>query len=554
MRVVFGTAAVLLAAGWLIVGCTDPIRETSAKTVTIAKETQAAWVRNFNPLIAPSLSRWPTTCGIHEPLLVFNVMEDRYVPWLAERHVLSEDLLELRFDLRHGVRWSDGEAFTADDVVFTFELLREHRALDLEGVWSFLSRVQSVDDHTVVFTFSRPFVPGLVYIAHQPIVPEHIWRTVEHPVTFANEHPVGTGPFTEVRLFRDQVFELGRNPYYWMRGAPGVDALRFPAYAGNDQANLALVNDEVDWSGTFVPAVERTFVARDRAQRHYWFPLVGNTAMLYTNNHHPALASAAVRKALSRAFDRELIVEVAMYGYTRPADATALSDAYATWRDGSIAAADDWTRYDPKRAAAELDALGYRLDDDGRRTLPDGSPITFELILVSGWSDWVRAGQIVARQLSELGIDVMVKTFDRPTWFDRMQRGAFDLAIGWTVKGPTPYTFYRGLMSSDQYKPIGTAAPLNWHRFSDPAVDELFDAFERAGPRSEQEAIAREMQAAFVAHAPSLPLFPNPPWGTSNTRRIEGFPDAGNPYAVLSPNDFTFPLLVLTRLRAREAP
>lgn len=554
MRIVFGSTVVMLAAVTTLLGCTDPKTETAADTVTIVKETQAAWVRNFNPLVAPSLSRWPTTCGIYEPLMIFNVMEDRYVPWLAENYTLSDDNLELRFELREGVRWSDGAPFRASDVVFTFELLRAHRALDLEAVWTFLASVAAPDERTVVFRFRRPFVPGLVYLAHQPIVPEHAWRDVANPVTYANEHPVGTGPFTEVRQFREQVFVLGRNPYYWMKDAPAVDALRFPAYSGNDQANLALIHGEVDWSGNFVPAVERTFVAKNPEHRSYWFPLVGNMAMLYTNNSHPVLASAAVRKALSRAIDRSLVAEVAMYGYTRPADATALSDAYAHWRVPAVLAEDDWTRYDPHRAAEELDQLGYVRDEDGRRHLPSGEPMTFELLVITGWSDWIRAAQIVARQLAELGIDVRIVTYDRPTWFDRMQRGTFDLAIGWTVQGPTPYIFYRGLMSSDQYAAVGQPAPLNWHRFSDPTLDAVFDGFERAGDRAEQERLALEMQRAFVRHAPSLPLFPNPPWGTYNDERIVGFPDADDPYAKLTPNDYTQPLLVLTRLRPRSKP
>src|SRR5690606_39056891 len=105
-------------------------------------------------------------------------------------------------------------------------------------------------------------------------------------------------------------------------------------------------------------------------------------------------------------------------------------------------------------------------------------PLTLELIVITGWSDWIRAAQIIARKLGEIGIEVRIRTYDRPTWFDRMQRGDFELSIGWTVKGPTPYIFYRGLMSSDQFAPVGEVAPLNWHRFSDPEVDGLFDAFE----------------------------------------------------------------------------
>ncbi len=83
----------------------------------------------------------------------------------------------------------------------------------------------------------RPYAPGLEDISLVPIVPRHVWERVEDPLTFANENPVATGPFTEVRRFTPQEFVLGKNPHYWQPGKPGLDALRFPAYPSNDQAS-----------------------------------------------------------------------------------------------------------------------------------------------------------------------------------------------------------------------------------------------------------------------------------------------------------------------------
>jgi peptide/nickel transport system substrate-binding protein len=120
----------------------------------------------------------------------------------------------------------------------------------------------------VGFRFQREYVPGFAAIAHQPIVPEHAWRAVPDPVAFANPDPVATGPFTEVRLFRGQVYELGRNPRYWQLGKPAVEAIRLPAFPANDQANLALADGELDWAANYVPAVERVFVRRDPAHHH----------------------------------------------------------------------------------------------------------------------------------------------------------------------------------------------------------------------------------------------------------------------------------------------
>ncbi len=522
--------------------------------LVVSQEQQASWVRNFNPLTTATSARWPTLAGVYEPLFVFNSVEGRTVPWLTTSSAWLEGNRVLRVTTRARVLWSDGRPFRARDVAFTFGLLRRFPALDRRGVWGFLDRVDAVDDTTVDFRFRRVYVPGADEIGAQPIVPEHVWASVPDPVTFANEHPVATGPFTEVRSFQNQVYELGRNPRYWQPGVPRIDALRFPAYPGNDRANLALVFDEVDWAGNFVPAIDRVFVRRAPARHGYWFPLTGSSIFLYANTARAPYRDVRVRKALSMAIDRALLVDVALYRYSRPADATGLSDAFTAWRDPAAVAAGDWVRHDPARAAALLDAAGLRRGADGRRRLADGRPWACEVFCVSGWSDWVRAAQVIARDLRALGLDATVRTYDFSAWFQRVQEGDFDLTLGWSFEGPTPYVFYRWLMASATVQPAGTASMGNWHRYGSPAADRALAAFEREADPAAQRRLAAELQRVFVAEAPAIPLYPNPSWAEYNTSRIEGFPSAASPYADASPNKFDRGecLLVLTRLQPRR--
>lgn len=514
--------------------CSDKRADAPPGVLTVAQEQQASWVRSFNPFHPTGASRWPTRGGIYEPLMIHNTMTGKYVPWLATSYTFSKDGRTLTFAIRDGVKWSDGAALSAEDVAFTFRLMHEHPALDLDGVWGYLADVRA-DDRSAVFSFSRPFVPGLFYIARQPIVPAHVWRDIADPVRFANPDPVATGPFTEVVTFENQLYELGKNPHYWQPGKPRIERLRMPAFSTNDQANLALVYDEVDWSGKFVPAIDRTFVEKDPQHHHYWFPLVNGTVMLYLNTQRAPFDDVQVRKALSLAIDRQQLVDVGIYGYTRPADATALSDAYRDWRSAEIASGADWVQYDPSRASKLL----------------DGRKFEIQLDVVAGWSDWVRSAQVLARQLREVGVPVTVTAYDFGAWFDRLRRGDFEAAIGWTVEGPNPYDFYRALMATATRKPIGSDAASNWHRFGLPEVDEVLRDFERSLDPAEQRALAEQLQRAFSTHAPSIPLFLNPSWGAFNDRRFTGFPDEANPYAKLTPNDQPDALLVLTELAPR---
>ena len=548
---VLSLALVLLALG--VAACARDRPRAPQGVLVVSQEQQASWVRNFNPLTTATAARWPTLAGIYEPLFVFNSIRAEYVPWLAVAHEWRDENRVLRVTTRDGVLWSDGVAFTARDVAFTFDLLRRHRALDRRGVWGFLDDVRAVDVRTVDFHFQRVFVPGFDEVVAQQIVPEHAWRDVADPVTFANENPIATGPFTEVRVFQNQVYELGRNPRYWQPGLPRFEALRFPAYPGNDRANLGLVFDEVDWAGNFVPAIGRVFVDRDPQNHHYWFPLTGSSIFLYVNTTRAPFDDVRVRKALSMAIDRQLVIDVALYRYSRPADATGLSDAYTAWRNSEVAAGGDWVQHDVARANALLDEVGFGRAVDGVRRLPDGTPLRYEILTVAGWSDWVRASQVIARGLAAIGVEASVRTYDFSAWFQRVQEGGFDLSMGFSFEGPTPYLFYRWLMSSATVSPIGTASMGNWHRYGSPEADSALAAFEREADPGRQRLLADELQRIFVEEAPAIPLYPNPSWAEYNTSRFEGFPSEAQPYADPSPNKFDRgeTLLVLTTLVPR---
>ncbi|XXZ30415.1 ABC transporter substrate-binding protein [Sorangium sp. So ce321] len=530
-------------------GAAAGAKNAGAKFVTISREQQASWVRNFNPLLGEGSVRFPTVAGIYEPLIVYNTMKGEFMPWLATKYEWSDANKKLTFTTRTEVKWSDGQPFSAKDVAFTFGLLKKFPALDLTGVWKLVDSVEAKNDTTVEFIFKEAFVPGLSYIGHQPIVPEHKWKDVADPVTFTNETPVATGPFTEVKTFQNQIYELGKNPHYWQKGKPAVEGLRFPAYPGNDQANLALINGEVDWAGNFVPDIDKTYVSKDPQNNHYWFPLVGGTVTLYPNATKKPFNDIKLRKAISMAIDRAQIAKIAVNGYTVGADATGLDDAYARWRNEKAAAA-DWTTYDVAKANALLDEAGYAKGSDGIRA-KDGKPLKFDINVVTGWSDWVRAVQITTQNLKAVGIEATLKTYDFSAFFEALQKGTFDMSMGWTNTEPTPFNFYRDLMAPEFVKPVGEATTRNWHRFAAKEAEPLFKQFASATDPAEQKRIIDELQNIYAQQVPVIPLFKNPSWGEYSTKRFVGWPSKENPYAKLSPNNPPDYLIVLTEIKPK---
>ncbi len=523
--------------------------------LVISTEPATAWIRNFNPFTAATGGgRWSTLAAIYEPMMIFNRMEGQYVPWLAtEQKWMDASHKELLVTLRSDVKWSDGQPFQASDVGFTFDLLKRFKALDASGVWNFLAGIDIVDGLHVRFRFAKPFAPGILLLMQQAIVPEHLWKTVSEPVSYANENPVGTGPYTELRLFENQVYELARNPYYWQKDKAKVAALRFPAYPGNDQVMLNLLKGNIDLAANFVPAVDRVYVGKDPAHHHYWFPSVGNTVFLYLNNAQPPYDQAPVRKAISRALDRDKIVKVAMFNYTEPSHPAGLSKAFEKWRVSADEKSGDWVHYDAARAGRELDELGFKKGKDGLRRLPDGRVWSLDIGVVTGWSDWVRTVQIMAKNLRDIGIDARMRTYDFGAWFSQVQRGEFQAAIGWSNDTVEPYEFYRWLMAGSATAPVGTVASSNWQRFSHPEVDQRLEALAGSFDGTEQQRLVRELQMIFLREAPAIPLFPNPAWGTANTRYFTNFPGPDHPYAVLSPNYRPEILQVLTEIQPQNA-
>lgn len=560
LRALAGTAtAGAAAAGFRTSGFSA--RSASAQDVppdqlvTISQEQQQTWIKNFNPFLSNDATRWPTVAGVYEPLLIHNVINGETIPWLATAWEFSADSLALTFTIREGVTWSDGTPMTAADVAFTFQKLKD--TPELTGstggaravLDNYISAVDAPNATQVTFTFSEPYTPGLWDLGEQMIAPRHIFESVTDLVTFTNETPVATGPFTEIPVFEAQYWELHKNPNYWQEGKPYVQGMRFPAYPSNDAANLATLNGENDWTANFIPDVEATFVSKDPEHFHYWFPSTGDTVMLYVNTTKAPFDDVNVRKALSMAIDRAQIVEIAMYDYTHPADSTGLSDAYESWKSPeTVSAGAANVTLDVAAANALLDAAGLTMDGDTRKNA-DGTEMTYEINVVSGWSDWVQAVDIISKNFQEIGIKATVQTYDFAAWIELVQQGEFDISIGWSSGGATPFNFFRGQMSSQTENPVGQTSNENWHRFVSPEADAILSQFAAASDPAVQKELAGQLQALYVEQFPAIPLFPGPQWGEYNSMRFTDFPNAEDPYSVLSTYAVVERLLPMTTIK-----
>ncbi|RDV12711.1 ABC transporter substrate-binding protein [Arthrobacter sp. RT-1] len=545
------TAAGLAAGALLLTGCaasgnkaasTDAAANASA-FLTIPREDMGTFVQNFNPF-APTVNPMVQQ-SIYESLLIFNPAKGDTVPWLATEWKAADDGKSITFTLRDGVKWSDGQPFVAEDVAYTFELQKK-----IKGGFEYLDTV-SAEGNKVTFTFNKPWSPALYDVGHLTILPKHVWSALADPEKDANAKPVGTGPYTEVDSFQAQSFVLKKNPNYWQPDKQKIAGIKMLAFAGNDGANLAAANGDVDWAPQYIPNIEKTFVSKDKEHRHYWFPATGAMINWQLNTTKAPFNDVDVRKALSMAVDREQVTTIGMGGYAEPADCTGLSGNYETWKNNEVKENCTWTKLDVQKANELLDKAGYPKGADGKRTLKDGKPFEFKISVGASSSDWLSVANVIAQNLAEVGVTAKVESPDWAAVVAGYETGDFDSGIVWSANDPSPYKYFNAAMGTATVKPVGTKTFDNYHRFGDTTADALLAEFAAEADESKQKDIANKLQEEYDDSAPLVPLFSGPEWGAFNDTRFTGWPTEDNPYATLSVRSPST-VLVLTTLEPRK--
>src|SRR5215470_13549077 len=211
--------------------------------LTIDNESGGTWACAFNPYNPSDIGF--SLGNVYEPLVFVNTLQNaKESPWLATKWAWTNGNKTLTFTLRKGVKFSNGTPLTPADVVYTFNLLKQNKALDVNSIWSVLSSVTQQGSNQVLMKFKAPAVTYFYYIADQiAIVPQHIWSTVSDPVKYTDSHPVGTGAYTMSNC-TPQNITYKANPHYWQPGKPKVATINYPAFTSNDTSNTYLANGQ----------------------------------------------------------------------------------------------------------------------------------------------------------------------------------------------------------------------------------------------------------------------------------------------------------------------
>lgn len=450
-----------LLAGTFILGLTGaalaqtPGNVAREKTLVVAHQTEAPNYRNVgmaNPYSINNEDIRGSILNMFEPLFYYNSNKDEIIPWLAESLEFNDDFTQVTVKLRDGVTWSDGQPFTAKDVAFTYEMLRENGggAKDLVqagNVATAIAKTEATDPLTVVFTLNAPdprfalsFLMNYYDIGYQ-IVPEHIWSGVENKAEFSNFDlaqgwPVTTGPWKLVRFTDSQIF-MDRRGDYWgaatgFTDLPAMERILTVPGGTRDRMAQMIGSGQVDITADLqLTSVMKELVARPDVttfsgkEAPYgsidWWP-----TSLYFNHLNPKWGDARLRHAVNYFIDRDQLIEVVYGGASEklfgPFPAFGALKPY-TDVTKTLAEANGIGVFDPAKGDALMQEAGFTKNASGMWE-KDGTVLAAQIETIPQLDP---VAPVVAEQLRRAGIDAQFRS--SPESRAVMRDGRADLMI-----------------------------------------------------------------------------------------------------------------------------
>lgn len=416
----------------------------------------------------------------------------QFHPNLAKHWTWSADGLSLTYHLKTEPRWSDGEPFTARDVVVSYELyvhpdVPNPRSSNFDDVES----VTAVDDSTVVFRFTKRS-PEMIFNTAFTMLPAHAVEGLD-PARIQeweiNRDPISVGAYRLAEWIPNERVVLERNPHYY--GEPAyLDEVVFKIIPEESVRMLQLAIGEVDLVSELPPQDAERLSGNDEVRVYELGPRY--LGYLVYDLDHPALGDARVRNAISFAIDRTSIIDGIMLGFGEKIASPITPLIGWAYHDGLEPHARDLDR-----AARLLDAAGWRdSDGDGIRDR-DGTPLSFVIKTRTG--DPVREnGVLVIRSnLRDVGIDVTPRMLELSTVLQQVGQGDFDAYLGQVS----------ARLSPDLSATFSTGGGFNYGGYSNATVDSLIQAGRTELDRDRAAAIWRQVQEILYEEQPQSMIY-----------------------------------------------
>jgi peptide/nickel transport system substrate-binding protein len=474
----------------------------------------------FDNPASMSLHEEATGAALRPMMGVFNnlVMFDQHVaqnspesiiPDLATGWSWSEDGKELTFPLRQGVKWHDGQPFTAADVKCTWDLLMgissEKLRVNPRKTWYLnVDRVTTNGDWEVTFHLKRPQPALLSLLASgwSPVYPCHV------PPRDMRTHPIGTGPFKFVEFKPNEVVRTARNPDYWKPGRPYLDGIEWHIIKDIATRNLTFIAGAFDISspyGTTVPLLED--IKKQASQAICELTATNVARNLILNPGKPPFDNPDLRRAVTLSLDRKAFIDIITQG-KGDIGATMLPPPEGLWGMPPEMLA-TLPGYDPdiaknrSEARKIMEKLGYGPDKRLVLTLSSRN--------IPAYRD---PAVILIDQLKDIYIDAVLDPVETANWFPKIYRKDYTIAINGTESG---------VDDPDQqfYENFVCGAVRNYTGYCNPEVDKLIDRQSAEADREKRKQLVWEIERR-LAEDGARPIIFYPRGGTCIQPYVKG--------------------------------
>ncbi len=380
----------------------------------------------LNPILATDSASGEIAGWIFNSLVEYD-KNGKIIPKLAKSWSFKDNKT-LIFKLKKNIKWSDGEKFSADDVVFTYKLITSPKIYTpYSDEFRYVESVKKLDDFTIKVTYKKPYFKAL-NTWMTSIVPKHILKNQKDIMTSSfNQHPIGTGPYTIDGFEISKDILLKANPNYFIH-KPYIDKIIYHFIPDPSTNFLMLKTKKLDVGGLTPLQVEKQLTDDFKSHYNIYEKMSNSYTYLGFNLKNKKFQNPLVRKAIAMAINKKELIDILFFGHGQICYGPFMPKTWGYNKDVK-------TPYDPQKAKEILKKAGYS----------DKNPLTFTITTNSNNDIRVNAVQIIQYQLAKIGVKVKIRTMEWQAFLNTvvMPRNFEAVVLGWGLSlTPDAYSIW----------------------------------------------------------------------------------------------------------------